>query len=126
MKKITLIALLTATALLSACDDATKEKAQATLDEVTQKAGELKAEADSATQKLVDSAETAGKEAQAALDNGLVDSVQQKVDGQLAVAQEKVEQVSDMKVSEMFNAILGTEHEAGTDTGSEKDADKEQ
>ena len=84
MKKITLIALLTATALLSACDDATKEKAQATLDEVTQKAGELKVEADSATQKLVDSAETAGKEAQAALDNGLVDSVQQKVDGQLA------------------------------------------
>jgi len=31
-----------------------------------------------------------------------------------------------MKVSEMFNAILGTEHEAGTETGSEKDADKEQ
>ena len=112
MKKRTLIALLAATVLLSSCDDATKEKAQATLDEVTQQAGEMKEKADAATQDLVTSAENAGKEAQAALDNGIADTVQQKVDGHLATAQEKLDQASNMKVSDIINFTLGNDSEA--------------
>lgn len=98
MNKLAILALSTLSLALVACDDASKEKLNATVEEAKQHATGLQEEAENRTRQLTDSASDAWQETKEQAQS----SVTELVPEQIQQAKDKMAAVGDLTVSDLL------------------------
>lgn len=116
MNKLAILALSTLSLALVTCDDASKEKLNATVEEAKQHATGLQEESENRTQQLTDSANDAWQETKEQAQS----SVAELVPEQIQQAKDKMAAVGDLTVSDLLG-MGDTENEQDAAQPQEED-----
>ena len=116
MNKLAILVLSTLSLALVACDDASKEKLSATVEEAKQHATGLQEEAENRTQELSDSASDAWQKTKEQATAGVTELVPE----QIQQAKDKMAAVGDLTVSDLLG-MGDKENEQDAAQASEED-----
>lgn len=102
MKKLAICALATLSLALVACDEASKEKLNATVEEAKQHASGLQEEAQTKADELADSASDKWQQAKKQAGSSVVELLPGDTAAQIEQAKEKVTAVGDLTISDLL------------------------
>lgn len=102
MKKLAICALATLSLALVACDEASKEKLNATVEEAKQHASGLQEEAQTKADELANSASDKWQQAKEQAGSSVVELLPGDTAAQIEQAKEKVTAVGDLTISDLL------------------------